>query len=123
MRTLLFLIILIGCTAACKKLETVPPVVTLFSPMANDSFYTADSVSLSFNIKDKSLRSYSVIISNSYTRKIYYKEQMAISTNDTSIDKKVFVSVPNDTIAYINVLAVDANGNTGGAGTSFKLKR
>ena len=56
-------------------------------------------------------------------KKIYYKEEGAVSGNDFSIDKKVFFEINADTSAYLNVLGIDENGNTGGAGSRFEIKK
>lgn len=108
---------------SCKKNETEPPVVTILSPVANDSFYVADSVKVNFTVSDKNLSAYKVIIFNFYTRKILFKEETAATTTDISIDKRIFINTDADTTAYINVLGIDKNGNTGNAGVLFKLKK
>lgn len=108
---------------SCKKNETEPPIVTLFSPVANDSFYVADSVRVIFSVRDKNLDAYKIIISNSYTRKIYYKEETAVDVNDITIDKRILVNINADTTVLLNVLGIDKNGNTGNAGVSFKFKK
>ena len=108
---------------SCKKNETEPPVVTIFSPAANDSFYVADSVRIIFSVNDKNLNAYKIIISNSYTRKIYYKEETAVDANNITIDKRILVSINADTTVLLNVLGIDKNGNTGSAGVSFKFKK
>jgi len=123
MNKLSFLFILLLFLVSCKKLETEPPVVTIFSPTATDSFYVADSVRVNFSISDENLTSYKIIISNFYNRKIYLKEEGAVSDNSITIDKKLFFSVNADTTAYLNILGIDKNGNTGGAGVKFKIKK
>ena len=107
----------------CKKNETESPVVTILSPAVNDSFYVADSVKVSFTVSDKNLSAYKIIIFNFYTRTILFKEETAPTTNDVSIEKRVFINTDADTSVYINVLGIDKNGNTGSAGVLFKLKK
>ena len=123
MNKLSSLFILLLFLVSCKKLETEPPVVTIFSPTATDAFYVADSVRVNFSISDKNLTSYKIIIYNFYNRKIYLKEESAVSDNSIMIDKKLFFSVNADTTAYLNILGIDKNGNTGGAGVKFKIKK
>lgn len=108
---------------SCKKDETEPPVVTILSPAVNDSFYVTDSVNVSFTVSDKNLSAYKIIIFNFYTRKILFKEETVATTTDISIDKRIFINTDADTSAYINVLGIDKNGNTGNAGVLFKLKK
>lgn len=117
------LFILILFLVSCKKLETEPPVVTIFSPTETDSFYVADSVRINFTVSDKNLRTYKIIISNFYNKKLYFKEENAVIENSITIDKKLFVFVNADTTAYLNILGIDKNGNTGGAGVKFKIKK
>ena len=69
------------------------------------------------------ITSYKIIISNFYNRKIYLKEEGAVSDNSITIDKKLFFSVNADTTAYLNILGIDKNGNTGGASVKFKIKK
>ncbi len=107
---------------ACKKNETSAPTVTLLSPLSTDSFYIADSITLHFSIKDKNLVYYKAIFSNYSTRAIYYKEEGNTNTTDFIIHKKIYFSVPSDTMILLNVLGLDKNGNTGNASVVFKLK-
>lgn len=108
---------------SCKKLETEPPVVSIYSPVSTDSFYVADSVRLNFTVTDKNLSRYKIIIYNYYSRKLLYREEVAVDSTAATVYKRVFVHVSNDTIAYLNVLGIDKNGNTGGAGVKFKMKK
>ena len=123
MKKLCFALMLIGCLVACKKQETESPVVTLFSPTASDTFFVNDSVNIHFSISDKNLRSYKIIISNFFNKKIYYKEEGAVSGNDFSVDKKVFFEINADTSTYLNVLGIDENGNTSDASSRFEIKK
>lgn len=107
---------------ACKKNETTAPTVEIYAPVANDSFYIADSFRVYFNIKDKNLQNYKVIISNKLTGRIYVNEEMEANTTDFTFDKKMFINTISDTSVLLNVLGIDANGNTGGKGVAFKLK-
>ncbi len=107
---------------ACKKHDFKAPEVTLYTPVSNDSVYIADSVHVSFKITDANLTNYKVIISNSISRKIYHSEEGLTNGTDFSMDKKIYIQVSSDTMAYINVLGLDADGNTGRADARFKLK-
>lgn len=107
----------------CKKNETEPPVVTIFSPATNDSFYVMDSVKVNFTVSDKNLSVYKIIIFNYFTRKILFKEETAVTSNNVTLEKQIFIDTDADTSAYINVLGIDKNGNTGSAGVLFKLKK
>ncbi len=123
MRKLLFTIIYLLIFTACKKSETEPPKVSISFPSATDSFYLADSIGINFTVTDENLKFYKIIISNFYTHKIFYKEETSSADKTITITKKIFIDVAADTIAYLNVLGIDKNGNTGGAGISFKLKK
>ncbi|HMV14613.1 MAG: hypothetical protein IT275_10215 [Chitinophagales bacterium] len=82
-----------------------------------------DSIFLHFNIKDKNLQSYKIILFNQYTKKIWYKEEANVTSADFNFSKKIFFELQADTTAYVNVLGVDKNGNTGVAGHAFYLKK
>lgn len=123
MRKIFYVYILFLFFTSCAKDETAPPFVAIFSPMPTDSFYVADSVSVNFFISDKNLTLYKIIVSNLYTHKIFYREDVPVSEDNVSIAKKIFVNVSADTSAYIKIIGVDKNGNTGGAGVKFKLKK
>ena len=123
MRKIFYVYIIFLFFTSCAKDETVPPVVIIFSPVSTDSFYVADSVKVNFMVADKNLIMYKIIISNLYTHQIFYKEDVSVSTNNITIDKKIFIDVSSDTSAYINIIGIDKNGNTGGTGTKFKLKK
>ena len=108
---------------ACKKNETLVPVVEIYSPLINDSFVVADSFNINFNIKDENLERYKIIISNKLTRKIYINEEGFTNTLDFTFNEKRYINVQADTNVMMNILGIDKNGNTGGNSVSFKLKQ
>lgn len=108
---------------SCKKWETSAPVINIVSPIIADTVFMQDSIFLHFNIKDKNLQSYKIILFNQYTKKIWYKEEANVTSADFNFSKKIFFELQADTTAYVNVLGIDKNGNTGVAGHAFYLKK
>lgn len=106
---------------SCKKLETDPPKVNILLPGENDTLQLSDSIQIQCEISDKNLRTYKIIIYNYFTRKLFYNEEGSTANSSISIDKKVFFDITADTTAFINILGIDANGNTGGAGQKFYI--
>ena len=123
LKKIIYLFVFLFAIIACKKNETVPPIVEIYSPVANDSFVVADSFDIYFNIKDEHLQRYKIIISNKLTRKIYISEEGFTNTSDFTYDEKRYIKVQADTNVYMNILGIDANGNTGGSSVEFKLKK
>jgi len=117
LKKIIYLFVFLFAIIACKKNETVPPIVEIYSPVANDSF------DIYFNIKDEHLQRYKIIISNKLTRKIYISEEGFTNTSDFTYDEKRYIKVQADTNVYMNILGIDANGNTGGSSVVFKLKK
>ncbi|MFN8260181.1 MAG: hypothetical protein U0X41_04490 [Chitinophagales bacterium] len=123
MRNLLSALLFVSAFTACKKWETDAPSVHLSFPVAADTVLLADSLSLQCNISDPNLRHYKVIIYNFYTRRLFYKEEGEATAGTFTLDKKIHFEMLADTTAYINVLGIDKNGNTGGAGAKFYLRK
>lgn len=108
---------------ACKKLETDPPSVQIDSPVANDTIALSDSIHLQATVSDKHLTNYKIIFYNFYSRKLLYKEEGSASAGNFILDKKITFLMNADTTVYLNILGIDQNGNTGGAGVKFYLKK
>ena len=123
MRSSLYIFLFLLILVACKKNETKPPEITITSPLSTDSFYVADSIKLDVTIEDANLQSYKIILSNAFTRVIYFKEEGLTDSTFFSINKNIFIDVAADTSVLLNVLGLDKNGNTGNANVTFKLKK
>lgn len=122
-KSITYLFVCVLLIVACKKNETIAPVIEIYAPKANDSFTVADSFRINFSIKDERLVSYKIIIFNKLTNKIYINEVGDATTSNFIFDEKRYINVQTDTSVYMNILGIDANGNTGKNGVAFKLKR
>jgi len=118
----IYTLLLLSIFIACKKNETTAPVVAIYAPVENDSFYMADSFNINFNIKDAHLQSYKVIISNKLTGRIYINEEGETNSTDFTYNQKKHIEVLADTSVFMSVLGIDASGNTGGKNVTFKIK-
>jgi hypothetical protein len=114
--------VLMMMIVACKKNETTAPVIQIFAPLANDTFVIADSFRIHFSIKDEHLQSYKIIIANRLNNKIYITEEGNVNSSEFVFDEKRYIKLQADTSVYMNVLGIDANGNTGSNGVTFRLE-
>lgn len=122
MRIYYYLIFLFCLLSSCKKNESNPPSVSIASPMANDTVYLSDSIAVQATIADKNLSTYKIILYNFYSKALLYTETGNATVGTFTIDKKIGFSMNADTLAYMNILGIDKNGNTGGAGVQFFIK-
>ena len=123
MRNIFLVFFLLSAFVACKKLETQPPMVSLSAPMEADTVHLADSLQLQCTITDSHLSRYKIIIYNYYSRKLFYQEEGNAGAGTFVTDKKIYFDINADTTAFINVLGIDKNGNTGKAGTKFYIRK
>ena len=122
MRNYWYIVLLFCFFSSCKKNESNPPSVSIALPMANDTVYLSDSIRVQATITDKNLSTYKIILYNLYSKALLYTEVGNASSGSFAIDKKIYFTLNADTTAYMNVLGVDKNGNTGGAGVQFFIK-
>jgi len=124
MKNQLAIIILLVITVfACKKVDdSENPIITIFTPSANQEFDSADSVSLNFIVEDADLHEVGFTIIKKGTMDTLYNKP-ASHTHDSPyvLNKKYYVAVGAHTDATLIVNAEDHNGNTASKSVNFHI--
>lgn len=108
---------------ACKKENDVEnPVITISSPVTNQTFESEDSVAVKFTVKDADLHEvgFKITIKDSDSV-LYSKAKSHTHDNPYVWDRKLKLVVSDHTDAVLTVEAEDHNGNATTKSVNFHI--
>lgn len=115
-------VLLITITACKKETDSENPVITIFTPTANQEFESSDSVTINFKVEDADLHEVGfTIINKTSTDTLYNFPKAHTHDNPLIVNSKYKIVVATHTDATLIVNAEDHNGNETTKSVNFHI--